>query len=89
MLSISIPKQSKQSKRNCSEDGIDTWLSAFAIGIRTHDDEWAVYAPYGLDDLLDMKVRPNRKQITKEIYMRMVSSYKQRWPAISVEDWHD
>jgi hypothetical protein len=36
-----------------------------------------------------MQVRPNRKQITKEIYMQMVSSYKQRWPAIAVEDWHD
>lgn len=71
------------------EDGIDVWLSAFAVGIRIAGDRWDVYAPYGLSDLLDKRVRPNRKQITETTYQRLVASYRKRWPTIEIEAWTD
>ncbi|MEM7020788.1 MAG: nucleotidyltransferase family protein, partial [Pseudomonadota bacterium] len=65
----------------------DVWLSAFAVGVKKQGDEWAVYAPYGLEDLFAMTIRPNKRQITQTVYESMVASYQQRWPAITVHAW--
>jgi hypothetical protein len=70
-----------------TEDGIDTWLSAFAIGVRFERSRLSVYAPFGVDDLFSMTIRPNRRQITQSIYSQMVESFSRRWPEVTVEPW--
>ena len=70
-----------------TEDGIDTWLPAFAVGVRLEQSGLSVYAPFGLRDLFSMRIRPNRRQITQPIYARMVESFSRRWPEVTVEPW--
>ena len=70
-----------------SEDGIDSWLPAFAIGVRLKHKKMKVYAPYGFEDLLSMLVRPNKKVMSEENYLEMTSRFKKRWPVIVIEPW--
>lgn len=69
-----------------TEDGIDTWLSAFAIGIRQKDG-YEIYAPFGLEDAFNMIVRPNKKTMNRENYLRMTSGFKRRWDEIEILPW--
>ena len=70
-----------------TEDGIRAWLPAFAVGVRPSPDHFVVFAPYGLEDLFKMVIRPNKLQITEEIYVGMIQKFKDRWPAIEVIEW--
>jgi len=69
------------------EDGINTWLPAFAVGVRKEGEHYQVYSPYGLDDTLSLVVRPNRKQITKSIYENMCRRLVKDWPEITIIPW--
>jgi len=70
------------------EDAIATWpTTATALGVRLLDDGLAVHAPFGLDDLLALVVRPNRVQITPEIYRAKVERWIERWPLLEVLAW--
>ena len=70
-----------------SEDGIETWLPAFAVGVRLQETGVSVHAPFGLGDLFAMTMRPNRKQITEQIYLRMIENVTARWPDAKIEPW--
>lgn len=72
-----------------TEDGIRTWLPAFAIGVRPIVNGLIVFAPYGLSDLFEMVIRPNEMQITEAIYSNMVTKFKARWPSVTVVEWED
>jgi hypothetical protein len=55
-------------------DAISTFpTTATAVGIRTNDHLFEFCAPYGLSDLLGVVVRPNKKQITRDVYERKVN----------------
>ncbi len=70
------------------EQGIDSWLSAFAIGFNFNiDGEISIYAPYGLEDAFNMYVKPNKIAMSEANYIKMTTSFKQRWSSISVEPW--
>lgn len=70
------------------EEAIDTWpTTATSLGIRKTSHEWNVYAPYGLDDLFNKVVRPNKRQITKEIYDNKVKRWKEQWSDLRIEPW--
>lgn len=71
------------------EEAIASWsTTATSIGIRLEQDmRFVVYAPYGLEDLFAMVVRPNKKQITKEIYMEKVGRWIKLWPKLRVIPW--
>ncbi|MCM3038787.1 nucleotidyltransferase family protein [Paenibacillus motobuensis] len=70
------------------EEAIDTWpTTAASLGIRITSNEWNVYAPYGLDDLFNKVVRPNKRQITKEIYDKKVNRWKAQWNDLRIEPW--
>lgn len=73
------------------EAAIDTWpTTATAIGVRKgNNNEFIVYAPFGLNDLLGKIVRPNKAQITKEIYEKKVTSWLSKWPDLKVIPWED
>lgn len=71
-----------------AEAAIDTWLPAFAIGVRLADGgPLEVYTPYGLRDLFAMHIRPNKLQISRAIYEKMVASFTARWPEATAEGW--
>ncbi len=69
-----------------TEEGINTWLSAFAIGVRK-STEYEIYAPYGLEDAFAMTVKPNKRTMSKTNYLDMTKSFKERWGSITVLPW--
>lgn len=70
------------------EQGIDSWLSAFAIGVSLDKSgELKIYAPYGLADAFNMLVRPNKVAMSEQNYRKMTLSYSRRWPQIQVLPW--
>lgn len=76
----------KIEKFNTTEDGIKTWLTAFAIGIR-NPNEIEIYAPYGIEDAFQKKVKPNKITMSKSNYVRMTKSFKNRWNDIEILEW--
>ncbi|PCJ16665.1 MAG: hypothetical protein COB02_15680 [Candidatus Cloacimonadota bacterium] len=72
-----------------TEEGINTWLPSFAVGLKKVEDSFIVYAPFGLFDLFSMIVRSNKKQINEKIYNKMVARLKKDWPEIKVIAWSD
>ncbi|EAR07679.1 nucleotidyltransferase family protein [Reinekea blandensis] len=70
-----------------SEDGLRMWLPCFAVGVRKHQDEWCVAAPFGLTDLFNRLVQPNRTAMSQQNYEQMTTSFKDRWPDITVVPW--
>jgi len=70
------------------EQGIDSWLSAFAVGFTLNiDGDILIYSPYGLKDAFNMRVKPNKIAMTENNYIKMTKSFKERWSSISVEPW--
>ncbi|HYF93084.1 MAG TPA: nucleotidyltransferase family protein [Symbiobacteriaceae bacterium] len=70
------------------EDAINTWpTTATSIGVRRSRDESVVYAPYGLNDLFAMVVRPNKKQITREVYEAKARRWLESWPSLQIIPW--
>ena len=72
---------------NNVEEALFSWIPAFAIGIRKEDKKYKVFAPFGLQDTLDMYVRPNKKIMRSKNYEKMATSFQERWPQIKVEPW--
>lgn len=71
-----------------SENAIKTWPTfATAVAVRNVSSEFFVYAPFGLDDVLEMRARPNKVQITKEIYLAKVERWKRSWPHLNIVPW--
>lgn len=74
------------------EDAIKSWptTTATCIGVKYDDrGKFIVYAPYGLDDLFRMIVRPNKVQITKEIYLNKVRRWVKIWPKLQIIPWDE
>lgn len=71
------------------EAAINSWpTTATAIGMRKNSrGDWAVYAPFGLNDLFGLIVRANKTQIKEEIYDKKVQRWTQQWPGLNVIPW--
>ena len=61
---------------------------AFAVGVRLgqHDDEVIVFAPFGLADVYDMRLRVNPSRGRAADWSRIVESALARWPELTIED---
>ena len=58
---------------------------AFSIGIRLeHDDAISVAAPFGLEDMFDMVLRPNPNRPLARGWDKAVASAQARWPELTV-----
>ena len=69
-------------------DAIDSWpTTATAIGVRQTPIEFAIYAPFGLEDLFAMIARPNKRQVTEEVYVRKVERWRTHWPRLRILSW--
>ena len=74
-----------------TEQDIDAWPeTASCIGIRsTADDQILIYAPYGIDDLMDTVFRRNKNNtysVTPEIFRQRVidKHITERWPKATI-----
>ncbi len=71
------------------EAAINTWpTTATAIGVRKGgNNNLKVYAPFGLNDMFGKIVRPNKIQITEEIYRNKISNWLKKWPELTIIPW--
>jgi uncharacterized protein len=60
-----------------------------AIGIRPASGGIEIVAPFGLTDLLKPVVRPNKAQITRDVYETKLRRWKSVWPLLNTVDWDD
>lgn len=73
-----------------TEHAIATWpTTATAIGVRKEGAGLKVCAPFGLGDLLGLVLRPNKAQITEEIYLRKARRWCQCWPQLELVPWQE
>ncbi|GBQ85528.1 hypothetical protein AA13595_1680 [Gluconacetobacter johannae DSM 13595] len=63
--------------------------TATAVGLRPRDTGLDLCAPYGLSDLFGSVARPNKKQITREIYERKLARWKALWPELTIIGWDE
>jgi len=61
--------------------------TATSIGVRRFADGFECCAPFGLDDLFGLVVRPNRAQITAPIYEAKVARWRLLWPHLTFLPW--
>lgn len=73
------------------EDAINSWpTTATCIAVKyDNQHRLIVYAPYGLNDLFGMIIRPNKTQITKEIYLEKVKRWKKIWYKLKIIPWNN
>lgn len=70
------------------EEAIKTFpTTATAIGVRQEKDNLKIFAPFGLDDLLEMVIKPNKAQITEKIYLAKVNRWSKIWPDVKIIPW--
>lgn len=69
-----------------ARDGIDRFLSpATAVGLgRCGGGGFALYAPYGLDDLYEGVLRPNPVNLQPQRFREKMESYRARWPWLRI-----
>lgn len=70
------------------EDAISSWgTSITCIGVRLEKEKLVVCAPYGLNDIFTMTIRPIKRQYTKEQYDTKTTKWKNKWPLLNVLPW--
>ena len=71
---------------SCSADALPRFASAsFAVGVRLEaDDQLSVFAPFGLEDLFALRLRPNPLRPSAG-FARAAASVLARWPEVLVE----
>lgn len=71
-----------------TEQAISTWpTTSTCIGVKYENNNLSIYAPYGLNDLFGMVVRPNKTLITKDIYQVKVKRWLECWPLLKIISW--
>lgn len=72
------------------EDAISSWgTSITCIGVRLEEDSFVVCAPYGLNDLFSMTLRPIKKQFSEEQYLIKTKKWQNKWPLLTVLPWNE
>jgi hypothetical protein len=61
--------------------------TATAIGVQPAGSALLISAPFGLDDLFETIVRPNKMKITPAIYAAKVVRWRACWPRLRIIDW--
>jgi hypothetical protein len=73
-----------------TEDAIASFpTTATAIGVRRHAGHFEYCAPFGLDDLFGLVVRPNQRQITRAVYQAKVERWRSVWPQLAFVPWSE
>jgi hypothetical protein len=73
-----------------SADAIATFpTTATAVGACWIRGKLECCAPFGLDDLFGLVVRPNKRQITRTIYEAKVDRWRPIWPRLNFLAWEE
>jgi hypothetical protein len=73
-----------------NSDAIATFpTTATAVGVRRRAGKFECCAPFGLDDLFGLVVRPNKVQITSPIYEAKVQRWRPLWPRLTLMSWDE
>jgi uncharacterized protein len=73
-----------------SADAIATFpTTATSVGIRRVFGKFDCCAPFGLDDLFGLVVRPNKRQITRAIYEAKIDRWRSIWPDLTYLPWDE
>ena len=72
-----------------AEAAINSWpTTATCVGVRSASaGSLHVHAPFGLADLFNMIVRPNKRQITRELYEAKTERWTRLWPKLERLPW--
>lgn len=67
------------------EDAISRWITTITcIGVRLEEGKLKIYAPYGLEDLFSLIIRPVKKDATLKVYEEKVKKWQQKWPKLTI-----
>ncbi|MEK5448263.1 nucleotidyltransferase family protein [Paenibacillus sp. FSL R7-0331] len=71
------------------EAAIDSWpTSVTSLGARLEPSgEWKIYAPFGLEDLFSLAVRPNKRLISEAVYRSKAEKWQAKWPELQIIPW--
>ncbi|MFE4710781.1 nucleotidyltransferase family protein [Paenibacillus sp. NPDC056722] len=71
------------------EASLDTWpTTATCLGARMNKEgSWKIYAPYGLEDLFALTIRPNKVLINETIYLSKAQKWVNKWPELQIVPW--
>ncbi|MFT4195719.1 nucleotidyltransferase family protein [Ottowia sp.] len=70
-----------------SMEGIDRFLvDGTCVGLQPRQDGLTLYAPDGLDGLMQGVLRPNRRSPDARLYAAKARDYQRRWPWLRVLD---
>ena len=70
------------------EDAISRWITTITcIGVRLEEGKLKIYAPYGLEDLFSLIIRPVKKDATLKVYEEKVKKWQQKWPKLTIISW--
>lgn len=72
-----------------ASEGIMRFVSTTnAVGVkRTGEDYLDVFAPYGLSNVWDMVMKPNRITPLANIYAEKAERWQKQWPKLIVRPW--
>ena len=72
---------------SCSDEALERFVSpAYAVGVRLEQDgRLDVAAPFGLDDLFAMKLRPNPNRPLASHWSTVSRGVLTRWPEVVIE----
>jgi hypothetical protein len=73
----------------CAEESLRYYASfVHAVGVRlTADDHLDVAAPFGLDDVFAMRIRPNHALDNAVSHTDKAAMAKATWPQVVIEPW--
>ncbi len=71
-----------------ASDGIDRFPCAgTCVGVRREGADFTVYAPFGLGQLLNGELRPNRALDIPQVYAAKTARWTAEWPGLRVWGW--
>ena len=70
------------------EDAIASWGATITcIGVRLEKGKLITCAPYGLNDIFGMVIRPVKREFTKDSYDERAERWMKKWPKLSKIEW--
>jgi hypothetical protein len=70
----------------CSDEALERFVgTAFAVGVRLEPDgRLDIAAPFGLDDIFALRIRPNPNRPRAKGWAKVTASAKERWPELVI-----
>lgn len=70
------------------EDAISSWGATITcIGVRLSNNKLVIHAPYGLNDIFKMIIRPVKREFTKKDYDEKATKWMKKWPKLTKIEW--